>query len=982
MDRNYFKREVKRVFHKKIYDKLRSFFEKSDKIKSELKNHRVEEIDKKESGENSFSQNTLTKSGINGDEIGECEQDHNENRREYGKEEIRANFKDKKQEIKLTGCDEEDYKIEEVYFENKFNRFLEYCQRESITYMSQLRGFDFFKLLNVKGIGKGKFEDIRAVYETYLISKTDDETLGNGQKKYETAKSEHHENLNGLMFKNVNDELAEMDISLLSGLGIRRKMINRFMENGYVQIGDLKNISEFEVSRITENRKLKEFRNIEKTLSKNFVTIFADALENFTNERDFAIFQKRMDGKTLQELGKEYQLTRERIRQKIKNLASKIDVFMIHVLKLVVDDESYVIDPLLNVSTDCIQEKKLTNLYENEHYGKILVQWCKMNNDFVYLDFAKVFVRSRMSRDGIEEELLNIAESFIGEGMEWSKKIDELKSVMEENGHGYMDESSIETFLIQRGYKKYKDFLAKGKQSYGYLCSKVIAEKFPEGIRIYNKNDLDKLREYANTEYGDIGIPDSTRSFGARLSEFLVLSGRGKATAQSNIRVEESLLDSIRGFIENYDGKNVYYSEIFTKYEGEIREKSNIDNYNFLHGVLKLYFEGHYDFTNRDYLSKRGDCEVHDNSERIKEYIISAGRPASRRELKRNVVGFASDIVIFGAIERDAELIQWDYNRYYSLSLMDISKEDKDLLEESVRSIAKENKGYCSDNLLFGEVKKTGEDFLKKNRIKAAINLYFVCKKLLGNKFDFRRPHILEKGLIENISFKTVVPHLIGDTAILSLGDYQNLAKKLRWSSATTSAVFAEIEQNYMRLNEDMYMKNDNFKIGKEELVQIETVVRSLMTRGEKREKVVSECGVEERSEGGCMQKEKPLEYISMINLKIPEELPQIGHRWNAFLLRKVVERYIPNLKIIDMNIVDRRFERGIIVDENSILKTYDDVVIRTLMSLGYRAVTEAEMLKFLIEHNLICRAIPKELYTADGLIFKDGLFRIKEAYM
>ena len=970
------------MFHKKIYDKLRSFFEKSDKIKSELQNHRVEEIDKKESGENSFSQNTLTKSGINRDEIGECEQEHHENRREYGKEEIRADFKDKKQEIKLTGCDEEDYKIEEVYFENKFNRFLEYCQQESITYMSQLRGFDFFKLLNVKGIGKGKFEDIRAVYETYLISKTDDETLGNGQKKYETAKSEHHENLNGLMFKNVNDELAEMDISLLSGLGIRRKMINRFMENGYVQIGDLKNISEFEVSRITENRKLKEFRNIEKTLSKNFVTIFADALENFTNERDFAIFQKRMDGKTLQELGKEYQLTRERIRQKIKNLASKIDVFMIHVLKLVVDDESYVIDPLLNVSTDCIQEKKLTNLYENEHYGKILVQWCKMNNDFVYLDFAKVFVRSRMSRDGIEEELLNIAESFIGEGMEWSKKIDELKSVMEENGYGYMDESSIETFLIQRGYKKYKDFLAKGKQSYGYLCSKVIAEKFPEGIRIYNKNDLDKLREYANTEYGDIGIPDSTRSFGARLSEFLVLSGRGKATAQSNIRVEESLLDSIRGFIENYDGKNVYYSEIFTKYEGEIREKSNIDNYNFLHGVLKLYFEGHYDFTNRDYLSKRGDCEVHDNSERIKEYIISAGRPASRRELKRNVVGFASDIVIFGAIERDAELIQWDYNRYYSLSLMDISKEDKDLLEESVRSIAKENKGYCSDNLLFGEVKKTGEDFLKKNRIKAAINLYFVCKKLLGNKFDFRRPHILEKGLIENISFKTVVPHLIGDTDVLSLGYYQNLAKKLKWSSATTSAVFAEIEQNYMRLNEDMYMKNDDFKIGKEELVQIETVVRSLMTRGGKREKVVSECGVEKRSECGCMHKEEPLEYISMINLKIPEELPQIGHRWNAFLLRKIVERYIPSLKIIDMNIVDRRFERGIIVDENSILKTYDDVVIRTLMSLGYRAVTEAEMLKFLIEHNLICRAIPKELYTADGLIFKDGLFKIKEAYM
>mgnify|MGYP000750844840 CR=1 FL=1 len=33
---------------------------------------------------------------------------------------------------------------------------------------------------------------------------------------------------------------------------------------------------------------------------------------------------------------------------------------------------------------------------------------------------------------------------------------------------------------------------------------------------------------------------------------------------------------------------------------------SNIDNYNFLHGVLKLYYAEEYDFSNRDYLKKRG----------------------------------------------------------------------------------------------------------------------------------------------------------------------------------------------------------------------------------------------------------------------------------------------------------------------------------------------------------------------------------------
>ena len=78
------------------------------------------------------------------------------------------------------------------------------------------------------------------------------------------------------------------------------------------------------------------------------------------------------------------------------------------------------------------------------------------------------------------------------------------------------------------------------------FCSRIVAEKFPLGISCMVVDDLDKLRKYSMEEYGDLGIPENDRAFSARLANYLILSGKGMVTAESNIHVEMMVLDEIK----------------------------------------------------------------------------------------------------------------------------------------------------------------------------------------------------------------------------------------------------------------------------------------------------------------------------------------------------------------------------------------------------------------------------------------------------
>lgn len=820
-------------------------------------------------------------------------------------------------------------KIEEVYSENKYFLFVKYCHSKGIEYMNDLETFDFNELSGVRGIGKGKIEDIISRYEQYDSGNFETNLVAESQEK-KTEKT---------IFNFINAQLVDIDTNFLTGLGIKIKLVSMLIGNGYKKIGDMGGISVKTLQHIVGDRNFAKFEIIEEELKKPLFEIFGDVLSEKSQEEDFCIDIKRACGYTLQELGNEYGLTRERIRQRIAKFNSNLDLFMKPIVSLFMHPKNYI----------TVQE--LLDIYDNDDFDKAILYWCKNSDVLEYLEFAEVFVYAQNEKNAIEKQIEIIAEDFIGEGINLYDNLEELEDLMQNSGFPYIDGTAFINLVQQYGYKVYGDFIVKGRQSYGYLCARVVAEKFPNGIKLYDSGDLDELRMYAAEEYGNLGIPESNRAFSTRLSDYLILSGRGMVTAESNIHVEMSVLDEIKEYIDNVQEGEINYAEIFSMFEGKLRMLSNIDNYNFLHGVLKLYFPDEYDFSSRDYLKKKGEGYKSGKlSSKIKELIENTGVPIHKNEIKKKLPGL-TDIVLINTILSDDEIMQWDYNYYFSISLLNINETEKEYLQQEIFKMLNQNDGYCSDRLFYEEIKQCNPELLSSNKIETVNNLFYVCQKLFSEEFDFKRPHICRHGLLEEMSVKNVALHLLGYPIKLSFSKYQEIADKLKWSPVTTRIVFSEIETEYARITDDLYIKRDAFDISDDVVVKIQQVLNRKMLKG----------------------------YISLINFDEWEDFPEIPYEWNVFLMRTIVDLRISDLRIVEIKTKDRRYERGIIIKSEADIVDYTDLVISFLKNMGIKEVSESNMLTLLVMNNLTYKMIPKEVYVSDKLKYINEKFVILE---
>lgn len=159
------------------------------------------------------------------------------------------------------------------------------------------------------------------------------------------------------------------------------------------------------------------------------------------------------------------------------------------------------------------------------------------------------------------------------------------------------------------------------------------------------------------------------------------------------------------------------------------------------------------------------------------------------------------------------------------------------------------------------------------------------------------------------------------------------------------------IEKDYVRIADDLYIKKEHFDVSNESVIKIHQVLKNKMLNG----------------------------YVSLINFDDWEEMPSIQYEWNIFLLRTIIDIKIDDLRIVEIKTRDRRYERGIVIESDSEIKDYADLVISLLNKLDMTEITENNMLTLLIMNNLTYKMIPKELYVSDKIIYDNGRFAIRE---
>jgi len=862
--------------------------------------------------------------------------------------------------------------------------FIEWCDKQDKKYIHQINEKDFIAVRAIKGLGITSIENFKKIFNSLNSSEYFQKDERNQTEFYADTPIEDIFGMlphGGALCKHCHSvelwvladlETFSFDYKEVKGIGkksmkqLEQVYINSIIKSdvpSFIEASDFAHIPHInEGIEIPFESILSEGINCIGDICKNGISthlylqirtwldsykksidqIFMEEILKL-KENSYYCLISRSDGHTLQQIADKLGMTRERVRQ--------IIVKEICVLQPIVAD---LINVLLYKNKTCFTYNNVENLL-NEYAGIfrfILKQKELCNFKVVYLEFANKFIKNDTEKIEYEVCLRQLVSDVIGDNINFFDNLEFLDIQMKKMGIVDLDFEDLMNYLIKDGYRFYGDYVMRGHQSYAIVCVDAVRKFFPNGIKLNNdKNneDLSKLRCIIDRYYNGLELPDNNRALSVRMIPLLILSGKGQYIAIEYVIYEMNLFDDIYKFIHNSPQSSFYYSELFDQFKSRLLAESNINNYNFLHGMLKYIYPEDFDYSDRDVFTKIGGIKKNADT-RIKELLITQKRPLTKKEIKEAIPGI-NDFVMAFAANREERVMPWGYNSFNHIDNLIITEKDMECIEDALNSLLKEYKGYINDGLLFQCVKEKNPSFLEQNGMDISLNLYNTTSVLFKGKYRFRRPHILAWDVpIEEISMVNIIKYLLNCTEKLSYKEYIKLVSIYGWADGTTYAIFRDLEKEYIRISNDEYVLKTNFIFESSFLDNLSCELKLLVLERD---------------------------YLILHEIFYLEAL-ECKYEWNGFLLESIISEFDIGYKIISPQIKDRRYQQKIILEVNHLASSFEDLIMLLMKKDGVNFLNRAEFHQYLKQKGLINKVIPQEFYNSSKILFKNELFSIK----
>lgn len=671
----------------------------------------------------------------------------------------------------------------------------------------------------------------------------------------------------------------------------------------------------------------------EKTPQEWFVESFGKL-----KERDRDCLIARSQGLTLQATGEHFGITRERVRQIVAKAVRRLSRPCEAVFSIVAAGR-------LSINTP-----EIKTLFSDQAQIDVISYVLENTSSVRFFPFADKYVVAEAVPEEWNEKLLQIAKDIIGDSINYFDNLELIDERLSSEGLSFIDSIDYMGYLLEHGYKALGDYVVKKSQAYRNICLDVIRRHFCDGIKLdsdENNADMALLRSIVRREFGEAGLPDSNRALTARVSPALILCGRGKYISPENVVIDIPLVEQIVDYISESSETSLYYSEIFTAFSGRLLAQTDIDNANYLHGVLKMFYPDEFNYE-RDLLVKKG-MERNPFENRLAQLLKDNHQAMSKAEIQSKMLG-VTDIRIVNALVRLPELIQWDYNEYNHIDNLHIGDGDTAALKLLLQDLTEKQSGYCSENGLFGAVLKEMPEFISKNAIHNSHNLFYVAGYLFGDTYRFSRPHIAAPSFPNiELTNANIARFFIGHAERLLYPDLVRMSQRAGWSNGTFTLVLNAVEQDYCRISLNEYVLRSDFRIDEETLSKIARVVSDLM------------------SASG---------YYGIFSIYNYDQFPPAPYEWNEFLLQTVLEVYALGFTILEPNTKDRRYKRGIIVPDSCSCRSFEELVIDQMKADHIHSVPEDEFSSYLRRKGLVLTSnIPQELFDGEGVRLEKGAF-------
>jgi hypothetical protein len=655
---------------------------------------------------------------------------------------------------------------------------------------------------------------------TSLFEETDDDMLMFIQNQLCTLCIKNNEN--GALecfdsFRNiyvsgeVTDYLKVFNINSFSQLGksLLEKSLDVFYPKKYCfGISNLNPyiVVESVISSIKEKSSSNNPTLLDNELMKVRLFDLADEIENKIcsvyrsngkTNKVIDILTERSNGKTLEEIGKKYNVTRERIRQiEAKHLERNNRLYLNALHDL------FGLCPFFDLN----ETKKIVGLY---NFTKSCKEYVRKE------DFGLLMKKTdeAIANQKLEENFINNKANSI------------FDMEVEINNYKFL----LVPYFISNEKKvlfdPYPNFHATKSVSMVTLADEMLEEK---GIKGFDLNkDLHEARERFKP-YEKEGEKPSDRVVQSRMLRVENIINVGSSIIAKSKFLTDAQKETCKRIIKNYPINKDYGTKADEIFEAHKKELLNvgIDNYYFFYGVCSYYRYGRYYYAGRSLRIFLSESHSKSLVEMVESYMLLHGPIVKSKELQ-NAFGVKEV-----AFEQVKIITKYDSDSYILKEKLFIYKNElraiKQLIDENIR-----DKGYClSKDILESRLAfdSSFNSFLSKNFVKnSGKRLVYLLETVFernyetANKYNFSH-HIDTISLISN-PIKTlpdlVLQHFGNEE--FTRQDFDNFLDDCELGGDVRRK--ETIKKYLVLVDEDLYVAAKEYNVDRHELNEINKLI-------------------------------------------------------------------------------------------------------------------------------------------------------------
>ncbi len=270
----------------------------------------------------------------------------------------------------------------------------------------------------------------------------------------------------------------------------------------------------------------------------------------FKNKREFDIVYRRANGDTLEEIGREFGVTRERIRQLEAKAGDRFNSYGTDAKKVVCFLHALTEGKTVLTSSDA---KSFLDIVDTEIFWFFAAK-AKLPSKVFHFDRqlnAFVFAtRAVLDENDLIKDLPDILEEKLFE--------ETVINLAREKGYS----PALLKIKLSKIYKHSGKIFHRDRLTLTAECNYILKERFPNGYKIGDEAFHARFMRYLQ-EIFDEKTPLTQRNLDAKIGTVGFLCDRGKYIHPDFVHISSDIMERVKNFIDSSARTAIFYKEIF-----------------------------------------------------------------------------------------------------------------------------------------------------------------------------------------------------------------------------------------------------------------------------------------------------------------------------------------------------------------------------------------------------------------------------------